>query len=145
MKRTLIPYLTVKNASEAITFYTQVFGMTEVLCLKMPDGRVGHAELETSEAELWLADEFPEADIVGPESRGGSTASYALYVDDVEAVAERAQEAGAKLLEEIKTEFYGDRVAKIQDPFGHRWFVHQRIEEVSREEVRRRFDEMMKS
>jgi PhnB protein len=134
----LIPYLIVRNAREAVAFYQRALNATLLYELPMADGRIGHAELAIGSAHLMLADEFPEMDCVSPTSGGGSSVSLTLYVDDVDAVVQRAVEAGATLTRPIKNEFYGDRVAHLTDPFGHRWSFNTRIEDVSPEEMRAR-------
>ena len=90
-----------------------------------------------------LADEYPELGILGPQSRGGATSALSLYVEDVDAVAQRALEAGAELERPIQDEFYGDRVAHLRDPFGHRWSICTRIEDVSAEEMQRRMAKLL--
>jgi PhnB protein len=139
----LIPHLVMKNASAAVVFYTRAFGATEVSRLTEPSGRVGYVELSLHGASLMLADEYPEYGILGPQSRGGATSSLNLYVEDVDAVARRALDAGAELERPIKDEFYGDRVAHVRDPFGHRWALSTRIEDVSPEEMQRRFTKLV--
>jgi PhnB protein len=135
----MIPSLSVRNAADALAFYTRAFGFREVMRLDMSDGRVGHAELELGNARIFIADEFPELDIVGPASRGGTTVTLVLYVEDVHATVAAATQAGATLEGEVKDEFYGERTARLRDPFGHRWSLQARIEELSNEEVERRF------
>ncbi|WP_254628015.1 VOC family protein [Myxococcus sp. CA040A] len=135
--------LVMKNATAALTFYSQVFGAEERMRLVEPSGRLGHAEMLLGGVVLSIADEYPEYGIVGPQSRGGATSLLNLSVDDVDAMAQRAIAAGAVLERPIKDEFYGDRVAHIQDPFGHRWSLSMRIEEMSPEEMQRRFLKMV--
>jgi PhnB protein len=139
----LIPYLSVKEAARAIEFYGRAFGAVEVLRLVDPGGRVSHAELAIGEARLMLADEHPEIDSVGPQTLGGTSVSLTVYVEDVDALVERAITAGAKLLRPVTDEFYGDRVALLRDPFGHKWGFQSRIEHVSPEEMQRRFTALM--
>jgi len=136
--------LVMRNATAAIDFYARVFGAQEKFRLTEPGGRLGHAEMTLGGVSLMLADEHPEYGIVGPESRGGTTCSLHLVVDDVDAAAQRALDAGATLERPITNEFYGDRVAHLRDPFGHRWALTTRIEEVSPEELQRRFQELLK-
>lgn len=135
----LIPSLSVRNAADALAFYERVLGFRVTMRLDMKDGRVGHAELELAGSRIYVADEFPELDIVGPASRGGTTVSLVLHVEDVRATAKLATDAGATLEGEITDEFYGARSARLRDPFGHRWLLQQRIEDLSDEEVERRF------
>ena len=134
----LIPHLIVRGGKDAMAFYERAFSATRVSELEMPDGRLGHAELAIGDARFMLADEFPDMDCISPVSRGGTSVSLSLYVADVDSFAERAIAAGAVLERPIKDEFYGDRVAHIKDPFGHRWTLHTRIEDVSPEEMKRR-------
>lgn len=105
--------------------------------------KIGHAELSGPEMILYVSDEFPDMGGTSPKSLGGSAVSLMLYVEDVDAVVAKALENGATQDGETKDEFHGDRSAKIVDPFGHRWFLSTQIEEVSHEEVERRFAEMM--
>lgn len=134
-----MPYLTVGDARAAIRFYTEVLGMTEASRIEMDDGRIGHAELSLGEAKMYLADEFPEIDVASPATRGGTTVSLHLYVEDVDAVVAAARNAGATQQGETKDQLHGDRAATIVDPFGHRWLLATRIEAVSAEEIARRY------
>jgi PhnB protein len=85
-----------------------------------------------------LADEFPDMDIRSPQSYGGTPVSLLLYLEDVDAVAESAVSAGAKLLEPLEDKFYGDRMGKLEDPFGHIWAIATHMEDVSPEELEKR-------
>lgn len=140
----LLPYLSVKDAPRAIDFYVRAFGAVETVRLVDPGGRVGHAEVEVDGVRLMLAEEHPEIESVGPQTLGGTTVSLSLYVADVDALAERAVAAGATLIRPVSDEFYGDRVAWIRDPFGHKWALTSRIEDVSNEEMKRRYTELIK-
>lgn len=139
----VIPYLHVLGAARAIEFYAQAFGATEVVRLSDPDGRIGHAEIQIGGARIMLADEFPEHGIRGPQSLGGTSVGIHLTVPDVDAVAERAVAAGARLPKPIRDEFYGERGGKLEDPFGHTWHLVTRIEDVSPAEMQRRYEELM--
>jgi PhnB protein len=125
------PYLVVRGAADALRFYQRAFGAIERLRIEMGDGQIGHAELKIGTAELMLADEFPSMGIVGPQTLGGTSVGIRIYVEDVDAFAERAIQAGAKLFKPVSDEFYGDRVAVLEDPFGHRWYFASRFEELS--------------
>ncbi len=142
--RTVTPYLIVKDADRAIAFYKMAFGATEFLRLTGPDGRVGHAEIRIGNSPVMLADEHPEMGIRGPQSFGGSPVILGLYVADVDAVAERAVAAGARVLRPVKDQFYGDRSGTFEDPFGHVWTFATHTEDVPPEEMRRRFEDAMK-
>lgn len=136
----LTPYLVLRRAADAIAFYQEALGAVEIYRLEQPDGRVGHAELAIGDAHLYLADEFPEMDILGPESLGGSAVTLQLVVDDVDALFARAVAAGATVVRPVADQFYGDRNGQLVDPFGHRWSLSTPIEAVSPEEMQRRND-----
>ncbi len=137
--KAVFPYLRVKDAEAAIAFYVQAFGARELFRLSEPNGRIGHAELAIGNATLMLSDEYPEHDILGPQSLGGTGTSIHLHVVNADAVADRAVAAGATLVREPMDQFYGERSCSIRDPFGHEWSVGQEIEKVSHEEIQRRF------
>src|SRR5260221_7406589 len=111
---TVTPYLSVKGASDAIAFYKKAFGAEEVFRMPMPDGRVGHAELQIGDSRIMLADEMPEmpdAVSASPRTLGGTTTGICLYVPDVDTLVERAVTAGATTKRPIANQFYGDRSA----------------------------------
>jgi PhnB protein len=132
------PYLTVSNGAAAIEFYKKVFGAEELMRMAEPDGRVGHAELKIGNGIIMVSDEYPEIGVLSPKTVGGSPVAIHLYVEDVDAVFERALAAGASVLRPIEDQFYGDRAGKFADPFGHLWFCATHTEDVSPEEIARR-------
>jgi PhnB protein len=134
----LIPHLIVRGGVDAIDFYRRAFGAELVFDLTTPEGKLAHAEMTLGANRFMLADEYPDLNCVSPLGRGGTSVSLAVYVDDVDSLASRAVSAGAQLERPIADEFYGDRVAHLEDPFGHRWTLHTRIEEVTLDEMRRR-------
>ena len=134
----LQPYLTIRNAARAIDLYVELFGMRERYRLEMGD-RIGHAELELGSLRLALSDEFPEQQVHGPASLGGTSVALIIQVDEVDALVERALAAGCRQLGETEDQFYGVRLAKIIDPFGHMWFLHQVLETLEPDEIKRRF------
>lgn len=136
------PYLLIGGASAAIDFYVRAFGAVEGLRLTGPDGRIGHAEIRIGDSHLMLADEHPEMDFLGPQSRGGTCVTMHLYVADADAVFARAIAAGAKELRPLCDQFYGDRSGAVTDPWGHVWSIASRIEDISSEEIQRRFQEL---
>jgi len=136
----LSPYLIVKGAAEAIDFYVKAFGAKETFRLTEPNGKVGHAELVMGRARFMLADEYPDFDALSPLTIGGTPVSLHLYVADVDQLVAQATGAGATLLRPLTDEFFGDRVALLVDPFGHKWHLATRKEEVSPEEMQRRMD-----
>jgi PhnB protein len=142
----ITPYLSLSNAAAMIDFYKNVFGATETMRLRQPDGRIGHAELKINGGSIMMADEFPEMGFVSPKTLGGvrSPVSIHLYVDNVDEVYKRALEAGATSLREPEDQFYGERNAQVRDASGHCWDLSMQVEEVSPEEMQRRFDAMIK-
>ena len=140
---TATPYLIVKGAARAIDFYKQAFGAEEKYRMEVPGGKIGHAEIRIGDSMIMLADENPGVDAVSPESLGGSPVSFMLYVEDVDSFAARAIKAGAKELRPVQDQFYGDRTGTFADPFGHKWTIGTHKEDLSHEEVGRRYQEWM--
>lgn len=138
----LYAYLRVKRAAEAIEFYKKAFGATEKFRLVEPSGRIGHAELDFGKTTLMISEEYPEYGIRGPESLGGTTMSIHLHVDDADATMQRAIDAGATLLRPAQDHFYGERSGTVRDPFGHEWLIGHSIEELSPEEMQRRYTKL---
>ena len=137
------PYLCVDGAAKAIDFYCDVLGATERMRMPSPDGKIGHAEIQLGNSVVMLADEFPDMGFRSPKSLGGSPVTVHAYVEDVDKVYEKAVQAGAKSIRPAEDQFYGDRSAQFEDPFGHRWNVASHIEDVSPEEMARRAAEYM--
>jgi PhnB protein len=132
------PYLIVDDAAAAIDFYNKILGTTERMRMPMPDGRIGHAELDLGNSVIMLADEFPDMDQTSPQKYGGSPVTMHVYVEDVDDVFARALKAGAKELQALEDRFYGDRSGQFEDPFGHRWNVSTHVEDVPPEEMEKR-------
>jgi len=132
------PYLVVDGASDAIDFYTSVFGATERGRMPMPDGKVGHAELTLGDSLVMLADPFPAVGAVSPADVGGTPVTISIYVEDVDGVLDAAVAAGAKVVRPVQDQFYGDRTGTIEDPWGHRWTVASHIEDVPPDEMAKR-------
>jgi PhnB protein len=137
------PYLYVDGANDAIEFYKDVLGAEERMRMPGPEGKLGHAELQLGASIIMLADEFPDMDVRGPQSVGGTPVSLHVYVDDVDAVFDAALEAGATELRAVEDQFYGDRSGQFEDPFGHRWNVATHVEDVPPDEMEKRAAEVM--
>ncbi len=140
----LTAYLAVKGADKAIDFYKKAFGATEVGRVIMPDGSVGHAELEIGDSKIMLAEENEQWGNLSPQSAGGTPVTLCLYVKDVDNVFARALNEGAKVMGDmvVKDQYHGDRTGSITDPFGHKWTIMTHIEDLSFEEVQKRTDTM---
>jgi PhnB protein len=142
---TVTPYIMVKGAAKAIDFYKRALGAEEVYRLEMPDGRIGHAELQIGSSRLMLADEMPEMPDVAcrsPQALGGSTVGLCIYIADVDTHFKRAIDAGAKVRRPVQDQFYGDRNGTFEDPFGHIWTIVTHVEDVSPEEMKKRMAAM---
>jgi PhnB protein len=134
----LTPYLVVDGAARAIDFYTGTFGATLVSRNDGPDGTVAHAELQFPTGRLQLSDPLPDLNLIPPDGTNSVNHSYVLYCDDVDHVWRAAVAAGATPFEEPSTFVTGDRFASLLDPFGHRWAILTRVEDVDPEEAERR-------
>ena len=138
------PSFTVPDADKAIAFYREVFGAT-VLPTRLtdPEGTVFFSEISIGDSIVMITDEV--AGNVSPETLGGSPVRLVLYVPDVDEVMARAVAAGGTTVIPAADQFYGDRSARLQDPFGHLWVVQAHKEDVSPEDMQRRMTEMFGS
>jgi len=141
----LFAQLSVQDAGQAIDFYTRTFGAKEKFRLTEPSGRIGHAELDFGGVTLMLADEFPEYGMLGPQPGQRTSVSIHIHVDDADATIERAVAAGATLEIAPADHFYGERSGAIRDPFGHRWSIGHHIEDVSTDEMQRRYTQLLQA
>lgn len=139
----VFPYLRMESAEEAIRFYEEAFGATEKFRLVEPGtGRIGHAELAFGPTTIMLSDPFPEYGIHPIDPNGPGAVTIHLHVDDADAMIARAVAAGASLRREPSDAFYGERSGTVRDPFGYDWLIGHSIEEVTPEEMQRRYDAM---
>ncbi|MCK6447450.1 MAG: VOC family protein [Planctomycetes bacterium] len=135
---TVTPYLIVDGAKAALEFYRAAFGAEVLFRIEAPGGKLGHAEIQLGDSRIMLADEYPPLGARGPKSIGGSPITLTLYVEDCDAVFERAIQAGAKVIRPLADQFYGDRIGGLEDPFGHHWYVATHQEDLTPEEITRR-------
>ena len=131
----IIPALSYDDAPAAIEFLCRAFGFQEASRLEMPDGAIGHAELTLHGNTVMLASAYPASGLGGPRGLPHLHSFVTVYVDDVDAHYARAVAAGATITEELADQFYGDRVYRAVDTEGQRWSFHERIREVSDEEM----------
>jgi PhnB protein len=139
----VIPYLTVDDGKGAIEFYKQAFGATERNSLLGPDGRVAHAALLIGNALFFLSDRFPQSTARTPKELGGTTVALFLYTEDVDAVVQKAADAGATITMEPEDQFWGDRLAEVTDPYGNVWQIATHVEDPTPEEIEARGKEAM--
>ena len=141
---TVTPYLACGDAAGAIDFYKKAFGAAEVIRMSMPGGKIAHAEVKIGDSRIMLTDEYRDMNFLAPPSRGGTTVHMHLYVRDADAMVARAAAAGAKIVREVKDQFYGDRTGSVEDPFGHIWHLATHKEDLSNAEIRKRGEKMAK-
>ena len=136
----ITPFLVIPEAREAIGFYRDVFGARVVDVTEM-GGVVAHAVLDFGHGLLQLGEPIPDYHLVPPPAGDDDCYSLGLYVPDVDAVVEAAEAAGATVREPVADFVSGDRYASIRDPFGIRWSIMTRVEDLSEEESARRVAE----
>lgn len=136
--RGALPYLVVKGASDAISFYERAFGAQVIFRLNAPNGHVMHAELQVGPSHFMLTEEQPQYGALSPATLGGSSTTLVIYVPDADTVFERALKAGAKAVMPMADQFWGDRAGNVVDPFGHQWMIATHIEDPSPQEIDRR-------
>jgi len=140
---TITPYLTIKGASEAMAFYKKAFGAEETTRMSGPDGKsVMHAEMKIGDSLFMLGEEWPGMS-KGPISLGGSPVGLFLYVQDVDAAYQRAVSAGATSEQPPTDMFWGDRYAKLKDPFGHQWSIGTHKKDLTPAEIEKGQKEWM--
>ena len=138
----VMPYLIVKNASQALDFYKRALGATERMRLTAPDGKIGHAEIDVGGCCVMLADEHPEMGHVGPQTIGGTPVSLHVYVEDVDQRFSQALAAGGKEKRAVADQFYGDRSGSFEDPYGHQWHLSTHKEDLSADEINKRAEKL---
>lgn len=138
--REVFPYLLVRGAAAAIEFYARVFGARETFRLEDARGRVSHAELALGPVTVMVSDEHPELDLLSPLAFGGTGTTLHLHVRDVDAMAARAEQAGATILRPPTDQPHGERQCRLRDPWGHEWLLGHQLEALSNDEIRRRYE-----
>jgi PhnB protein len=118
---TITPHIVVRDAARAAEWYIEALGAEERSRIPVPGDKLMSVEFRFGHSALMVADEFPEMGVLSPQSVGGTSTVLNLYVEDVDALWERAVEAGAEVLHPLGDTFWGDRHGQITDPFGHRW------------------------
>jgi PhnB protein len=133
----ITPHIIVRGAEKAAEWYARALGAEERSRVPLPDGRLLSVELRFGDSTVRLADEFPELDVLSPETIGGTAVVLHLSSENVDALWQRALDAGARVLHPLADQFWGNRQGQITDPFGHRWNLAQPLREVSPEELAR--------
>ena len=138
---TMTPQLTLDNAAEAIDWYKKAFGVQEISRGLGPDGKIMHAELAVGNSRFMVNDVMMGK---GPKGFGGSPASFWLYVDDSDALFNRAVKEGAQIQMPIENQFWGDRAGAVADPAGYTWWIATRTEDLTHDEIQQRAAEFFK-
>ncbi len=142
---TVTPQLTLDNAAAAIDWYKKALGAEELGRAVGPDGKIMHAELRIGDSRIMLNDAMMGGK--GPKAMGGSPASLWIYVEDCDSLYNRAIAAGGQVFGEMgrmADQFWGDRCGTFNDPYGYRWSIATRKEDLTPEEMKQRQDEWMK-
>jgi PhnB protein len=134
---TITPHIVVRGAGQAAEWYKQALGAEERGRIPVPGGKFMQIELWFGDSAVMLADEFPEAGVLSPQTIGGNPVVLHFSTENVEALWERAIEAGAEIVQPLQEQFWGDRYGQIRDPFGYRWGLAQHVRDVPAEEVAR--------
>ncbi|MDA3647161.1 VOC family protein [Saccharopolyspora indica] len=136
-RKAVVAHVMMDGAADAIAFYRTAFGAEELFRIADGNGKIVHAEISIQGSTIMLGDAQGPV-FAAPTSIGGTTVGLHVFVDDVDALAERAVAAGAELLQPPADQFHGDRTAILRDPHGHVWVLLTHLEDVSPEEVARR-------
>ena len=139
----ITPFIVVEGASEAMAFYAEAFGATERMRIPGPGGTIAHAEIEIGDSVVMLSDPFPQSTVKAPTELGGTTVSIFVYVEDVDALFQRAVDAGATVTMPLDDMFWGDRFGSLTDPYGHSWSFATHVEDVPPEEMEERAKQAM--
>jgi PhnB protein len=131
------PSLVVDGAAKALDFYKKALEAEELMRFPGPDGSIMHAEIRIGDSRIMLGDEMPQQGGRGPKSYGGTPVSFFIYRENVDAAWKRAVEAGGKPIMPLADQFWGDRAGCFEDPFGHRWWLAQRVQDMTPEELQK--------
>jgi PhnB protein len=134
---TITPHMVVRGAARAADWYKDVFGAVETSRVPVPGGKLMSVELWFGDSPMRLADEFPEMNVISPQTLGGTPITLTVFTDDVNALWKRAIDAGAQVFHPLQDAFWGDRHGVVIDPFGHRWGLAQHMRDVPQDEIAR--------
>jgi PhnB protein len=144
---TVTPHLIMDNAAQGIDWYKKALGAEELARSVGPDGKIMHAEIRIGDSLIMLNDAMGGGK--GPRAIGGSPVSLWIYVEDCDALFNRAVAAGAQVppgpMGQMADQFWGDRAGTFTDPEGYHWTIATRKEDLASQEIRQRMDEFMKN
>ena len=133
---TVTPHLVIAGAAQAMDFYKKAFGAVEETRMPGPDGKLMHGSIRIGDSHVFLVDEAPQWNSLGPKTLKGTPVTIHLYVEDVDALVARAQKAGATVTMPVQDMFWGDRYGVLVDPYGHSWSVATHVRDVTPEEMK---------
>ncbi|HEV3059825.1 MAG TPA: VOC family protein [Vicinamibacterales bacterium] len=143
---TVTPQLTLDNAVQAIEWYKKALGAEEMSRAVGPDGKIMHAEVRIGDSRIMLNDAMMGGK--GPTAMGGSPASLWVYVENCDALFDRAVAAGAQVppgpMGQVADQFWGDRCGTFTDPHGYRWTIATHKEDLTPQEMQQRQADWMK-
>ena len=129
-------YLVVPNSLEAMEFYAKAFGAKQMVHMPGPGGQgTMHAEMQIGNSFVMITDENPQWEMPSAKTLGGSPVNFMIYQEDCDAAFEKAVAAGCEVKFPVSDMFWGDRMGKVQDPFGVQWSVATHVEDVPEEEM----------
>ena len=134
---TITPHIVVREAGRAAEWYKRALGAKERGRIPVPGGKFMQIELWFGDSAVMIADEFPDAGVLSPESIGGNPVVLHISTEQVDNLWQRALEAGAEIVQPLQDQFWGDRYGQIRDPFGYRWGLAQHVRDVPQEEITR--------
>lgn len=130
------PYLTVKDVSKAVEFYQKAFGFQKIMIINGENGEPVHAEVQHKDCLIMLGTHPDQTTgTKSPNDLGGTSVRLYVYTEDVDALIERAQKAGAKIIEKPADQYWGDRTGSVRDPEGHVWWIATHVKDVALEET----------
>jgi len=139
---TITPHIALRNAAQAIEFYKKAFGAEELGRSLTPDGKIMHAAIRIGDSLIMMNDEFPNMGSSSAEALGGTNVTLHIQTEDVDSLFDRAVKAGAKPTMPLANQFWGDRYGQVVDPFGQRWSVATRVEQLTPQEIEARAREV---
>jgi uncharacterized glyoxalase superfamily protein PhnB len=140
---TVVTYLAIEGAANALEFYKKAFGAEELARQATPDGKIIHGRVRIGDSIVMMSDVFPGADHKNPLSVGVTSVTLHIYSKDVDSLWKKAVEAGARTDMQLEDMFWGERYGQLTDPFGHAWSLSMRIK-MSPKEMERKRQEAMK-
>jgi PhnB protein len=132
---TITPHIVIREAGRAAEWYKRALGAKERGRIPVPGGKFMQIELWFGDSAVMIADEFPDVGVLSPQAIGGNPVVLHFSTENVEALWNRAIEAGAEIVQPLQDQFWGDRYGQIRDPFGYRWGLAQHVRDVPAEEI----------